>query len=104
MKLDPADFPGLSKFEVERLERMAVAAGKELRGYQLKHNHFTRDLKPKGSSCLACNAHHIAEEVLMAAASVCPECRDGKHGNCVGYALNPATDVVVDCECTHSDR
>ncbi|QED11582.1 hypothetical protein PP914_gp092 [Arthrobacter phage Qui] len=29
----------------------------------------------------------------------CPECRDGKHGNCVGQALHPATDDIVDCLC-----
>jgi hypothetical protein len=30
---------------------------------------------------------------------VCPECRDGKHGNCVGSALHPITDDIVDCLC-----
>jgi hypothetical protein len=34
---------------------------------------------------------------------VCPECRDGKHGNCIGYALGP-DDVVVACGCAHSER
>lgn len=38
----------------------------------------------------------------MTPAAVCPECRDGKHGNCIGYALG-ADDVVVSCECKGSD-
>jgi hypothetical protein len=40
----------------------------------------------------------------LSAAVICPECRDGKHGNCIGYALNPDTDVVGECECAHSDK
>lgn len=28
----------------------------------------------------------------------CAECRDGKHGNCTGWALDDA-DRFVDCEC-----
>lgn len=40
----------------------------------------------------------------MTALTVCPECRDAKHGNCVGYALHQATDTVIVCQCTHSDR
>jgi hypothetical protein len=35
---------------------------------------------------------------------VCPECRDGKHGNCIGYAMNDAINTVVVCQCVHSDR
>lgn len=35
-------------------------------------------------------------------AAVCPECRDQKHGNCIGYALG-ADDVVVPCGCKDSD-
>jgi hypothetical protein len=35
-------------------------------------------------------------------AAVCPECRDGKHSNCIGYALG-ADDVVVSCGCKGSD-
>jgi hypothetical protein len=38
---------------------------------------------------------------VTAAAAVCPECRDGKHANCIGYALDTATDTVVDCGCAH---
>ena len=38
----------------------------------------------------------------MTPAAVCPECRDGKHGNCIGYALG-ADDVVVSCGCDGSD-
>lgn len=37
------------------------------------------------------------------AGPICPECRDGKHTNCVGYALNPKTDLVVDCCCPHAE-
>lgn len=28
----------------------------------------------------------------------CAECRDGKHGNCTGWALDDG-DRLVDCEC-----
>jgi len=30
---------------------------------------------------------------------LCPECRDGKHVNCTGWAVNEETDDVVDCHC-----
>ena len=30
---------------------------------------------------------------------VCPECRDGKHTNCIGSAIHPVTDDIVDCLC-----
>lgn len=33
---------------------------------------------------------------------ICPECRDGKHGNC-GPALHEATDTIVECGCTHGE-
>jgi hypothetical protein len=36
--------------------------------------------------------------------AICPECRDGKCGNCIGYALHEATDTVVACGCAHPDR
>lgn len=29
----------------------------------------------------------------------CPECRQGKHVNCTGWALDEDTDDVVECEC-----
>ncbi len=29
----------------------------------------------------------------------CPECRDGKHGNCIHEALTDETDEFVDCAC-----
>jgi len=29
----------------------------------------------------------------------CPECRQGKHGNCAGWALDPDTDDFVTCAC-----
>lgn len=31
----------------------------------------------------------------------CPECVNGKHQNCVGQALDPVTDDLVPCACTH---
>lgn len=34
-------------------------------------------------------------------AHICPECRNGKHVNCVGTAWDDDLDVAVDCECTH---
>jgi hypothetical protein len=33
--------------------------------------------------------------------AVCPECRGGEHGNCVGYALQLFTATVVRCLCAH---
>lgn len=33
---------------------------------------------------------------------VCPECVQGKHGNCNGDAFDPETDTIVVCQC--SDR
>lgn len=30
---------------------------------------------------------------------LCRECRDGKHPNCTGDALDPVTDQIVDCQC-----
>jgi len=30
---------------------------------------------------------------------VCPECENGKHGNCIEQALYPVTDEIVDCLC-----
>jgi hypothetical protein len=40
--------------------------------------------------------------IVSPPAAVCPECRDGKHGNCIGYALDQATDTVVACGCGHT--
>ncbi|QHB37043.1 hypothetical protein QDA00_gp60 [Microbacterium phage Matzah] len=34
---------------------------------------------------------------------ICPECRDGKHGNCTGEALHEITDVIVECGCDHAE-
>lgn len=104
MKLDPADFPGLTVLQVQRLERMAIDAGRELRAiHQPRHNHFTRDIKPRDSDCLACVAYWISQDILaQPKGPVCPECRDGKHGNCIGYALNAETDVVEDCACAQT--
>ena len=30
---------------------------------------------------------------------LCPECEAGKHTNCIGDALDPVTDDIVDCQC-----
>jgi hypothetical protein len=30
---------------------------------------------------------------------MCPECRDGKHANCTGWALHPYTDDLEACDC-----
>lgn len=30
---------------------------------------------------------------------LCPECTQGKHDNCTGKALDPATDNLVVCGC-----
>lgn len=30
---------------------------------------------------------------------ICPECQQGKHDNCSAMALDPETDVFVDCAC-----
>lgn len=30
---------------------------------------------------------------------ICPECRDGKHQNCDGTALDLETDLIVPCGC-----
>lgn len=30
---------------------------------------------------------------------ICPECRDGKHNNCAGFAFHPVSDEQVDCAC-----
>lgn len=35
----------------------------------------------------------------MAAKPLCPECRDGKHLNCTGWALDPETDEQTYCGC-----
>lgn len=29
----------------------------------------------------------------------CPECRQGKHGNCTGWSLDTNTDELVECPC-----
>ena len=37
-------------------------------------------------------------------APTCPECVQGKHGNCVGVALDEATDEFGPCECEECAR
>lgn len=34
---------------------------------------------------------------------LCPECANGKHPNCIGQALDPVTDALVPCTCTHAE-
>jgi hypothetical protein len=31
--------------------------------------------------------------------AVCPECANGKHPNCTGWAIDEKTDELVDCRC-----
>lgn len=31
--------------------------------------------------------------------AICPQCREGKHPNCDGMALDEKTDQFVDCQC-----
>jgi hypothetical protein len=35
---------------------------------------------------------------------ICPECRDGKHRNCTGEALNEYLDEIVPCRCDHPEE
>lgn len=39
------------------------------------------------------------KEAAPMARPICPECRDGKHRNCAGTALDETTDEIVDCGC-----
>jgi len=32
--------------------------------------------------------------------AICPECEQGKHGNCNGEALDPVSEQIVQCVCT----
>lgn len=38
------------------------------------------------------------------AATPCPECANGKHANCTGWAIDETTDEVVCCGCSHAAR
>ncbi len=31
--------------------------------------------------------------------AICPDCREGKHGNCLGDALDEQVDQIVECFC-----
>lgn len=48
-------------------------------------------------------AHHAeapwSGDELAVVETICPECRQGKHGNCDGRAFNAKTDNIVDCTC-----
>lgn len=35
----------------------------------------------------------------MAKGAICPECDQGKHVNCTGWAIDEETDRVIDCSC-----
>lgn len=45
---------------------------------------------------LGCPAHGFSS-VTPTPGPLCPECRDGKTGNCAGTALDPVTDEFVPC-------
>lgn len=45
-------------------------------------------------------AEFAVDNVKVTLGFICPECRDGKHGNCTGWALD-GNDRMVDCECSH---
>lgn len=34
---------------------------------------------------------------------ICPDCRDGKHGACIGQAWDDETDSPADCQCAHRE-
>ena len=51
-----------------------------------------------GWTLCPCGARHRL--VAPVAPLLCPECRDGKCGNCIGEALSEA-DELVSCECTN---
>lgn len=40
----------------------------------------------------------------MTAENSCPECRQGKHDNCTGQALDPRTDEMTQCPCQRLDH
>jgi hypothetical protein len=103
--------PNASPEDVDALYDYAVAKGKEVgrEGGILDYDRAVENLRgilakagttTETRAFLATVAWHASCSVVEAA-PVCPECRDGKHGNCIGYALNTATDVVGDCECPH---
>lgn len=46
----------------------------------------------------------LVGEAIGTTKPICPECRDGKHSICVGYAWDPIRDEVTDCGCPHSNR
>lgn len=35
---------------------------------------------------------------------VCPECAQGKHRNCTGWAIYEATDTLADCTCRQTNH
>lgn len=43
---------------------------------------------------------HIISQHGKSLIPLCPECRQGKHGNCNGDSWNPNTDKRVKCPCT----
>lgn len=41
----------------------------------------------------------IVEAAQVGHENDCPECQNGKHQNCAGWAIDEETDAVVDCTC-----
>lgn len=83
-------------------------------GWRLQGNLIDNDLgvlvDPNGNvRCLECGTTGIPEtDALCEACSqlespLCPECRQGKHGNCTGEALN-IHDELVPCACGHTQE
>jgi hypothetical protein len=59
-----------------------------------------------GSGAAAAIDAAFADGSIFSASSrpaLCPECVNGKHVNCVGQALDPVTDDLVPCTCTHGE-
>lgn len=50
------------------------------------------------------NEDGVTEWNRAARLIVCPACRDGQHAACPGYAKDHEKDIVVVCQCPHSDK
>lgn len=78
------------------LDRQAVAAGQHLAAID------PALLTPTGRALQAVGVDTAFEAMTHGMGLTprdCPECRNGKHANCTGWALDEDTDEVVDCDC-----
>lgn len=73
--------------------------------------HFIPDAvdPPRPQECADCGPispeHAAAHDTFHATGgAICPECAQGKHPNCVGQALDPATDTFVPCACEEASH